>query len=67
MKESKVTVRLESLAEIYDVPIFTLRKWASERRFPGIIKRRGERRLYVDLSKFDLWFKDDLNGHSSNA
>ena len=51
------TVKLETLSEIYDVPINTLRKWASRREFPGILKRRGARRIYVDVEKFDKWFR----------
>ena len=59
MKHPKKTVRLETLSEIYDIPLLTLRKWASKRKFPGIIKRRGERRIYVSLEKFDKWCQED--------
>jgi hypothetical protein len=55
--EHKRTVRLETISDIYDVPLNTLRKWASRREFPGIIKRRGARRLYIDIAKFDRWFR----------
>lgn len=53
----KQTVRLETLAAMYDIPLNTLRKWASQRRFPGILKRRGARRIYIDVEKFDHWFR----------
>ena len=53
----KRTAQLETLAEAYDVPLNTLRKWASRREFPGILKRRGARRIYVDVEKFDCWFR----------
>lgn len=56
MEHTRETVRLETLSAIYDVPLKTLRKWASQRRFPGIIKHKGSRRLYVDLSRFHVWF-----------
>ena len=59
MEHSRKTVRLETLSEIYDIPLLTLRKWASERKFPGIIKRSGERRIYVNLEKFDKWCQED--------
>lgn len=55
----QVTARLERVSELYDVPLWTLRKWASQRRFPGIIRKKGGRRIYVDLKKFDDWFRED--------
>ena len=53
----KRTAQLETLSEAYDIPLNTLRKWASKRRFPGIVKQRGGRRIYVDIEKFDCWFR----------
>jgi len=55
----KVTARLETLSEMYDIPLWTLRKLASHREFPGILKPVGKRRIYVDIKKFDEWFKND--------
>jgi len=45
---------LRGLSVRFGVPLWTLRKWASERKFPGIIKTG--RRVYVDISKFRNWF-----------
>lgn len=63
------TAQLETLSDVYDIPLNTLRKWASQRRFPGIVKRRGARRIYVDVEKFDRWFRQigeetDVSGRS---
>jgi len=65
----KRTAQLDTLAEVYDIPLNTLRKWASKRRFPGIVKLRGARRIYVDVEKFDHWFRQtgeetDMSGRS---
>jgi hypothetical protein len=49
----KETASLNTLSRIFDIPLWTLRKYASERRFPGIIKRG--RNVYVDLKKFRAW------------
>ena len=54
MKEQKRTVTLETLSEIYDIKLWTLRKLGSKRAFPGIIKMG--RRIYVKLEVFDAWF-----------
>lgn len=51
------TAQLEDVAAIYGIPLWTIRKWAANREFPGIIRRKGARRLYVDLKKFDAWFR----------
>jgi hypothetical protein len=51
---TKTTMKLDRLANQYDIPLWTLRKWASERSFPGIIKKG--RSIYVDVSKFEQWF-----------
>lgn len=67
MKNVRRTVRLETLSEIYDIPLQTLRRWASKRKFPGIIKRRGERRLYVNLSKFDEWCNELNQEHTEGV
>jgi len=53
--QTRETKDLKGISEQFSIPLWTLRKWASERRFPGIIKV-GERRLYIDLKKFREWF-----------
>jgi len=53
----QLTVRLETLSKMYDVPIATIRRWARDRLFPGISVRKGGRRIYVDPEKFDRWFR----------
>ena len=45
--------KLKTLSEQFDIPLWTLRKWASERRFPGIIKLG--RSVKVDISLFRQW------------
>ena len=55
MKQQE-TVRLETLSQIFDIPLLTLRKWASNREFPGIIRIKGRRRIYVNLEKFREWW-----------
>ncbi len=61
MSELKLqkTARLETLSQMYDIPLWSLRKMASRREFPGIIRRKGTRRIYVDIDKFDDWFCKD--------
>jgi len=54
MKSNKVTMRLHSLSKKYDIPLWTLRKWASERRFPGINKIGSS--IYVNVTIFEKWF-----------
>ena len=44
---------LKGISERFDIPIWTLRKWASERKFPGIIKLG--RSVKVDISLFRQW------------
>lgn len=53
-ENNKLTTDLKGISKMFGVPIWTLRKWASERKFPGIIK--CSRRVYVDISKFRDWF-----------
>jgi len=55
------TVRLETLSEIFDIPLWTLRKWASQRKFPGIQKGRT-RRVYVNLDIFRAWWNSGEAG-----
>ncbi len=57
----KETGRLETLSELFDIPLGTLRKWASERRFPGIIK--VGRAVRVDIEMFRKWlYSHKLDG-----
>lgn len=62
------TVRLETLSEVFDIPLWTLRKWASKWAFPGIRSTPG-RRIYVDLAKFrERWMSgegSELEGASN--
>ncbi len=54
------TISLRGLSERFSIPIWTLRKWASERKFPGIIKKG--RKIYVNIEKFRIWFyKDEID------
>jgi len=48
--------RLETVAEIFDIPLNTLRKWTSERKYPGIIKLG--RAVRVDIPTFRQWIQD---------
>lgn len=45
---------LRGISEMFSIPLNTTRKWASERKFPGIIK--VSRRVFVDVEKFRAWF-----------
>lgn len=56
-KVEQKTVKLETLAKMYDITLPMIRKWAANREFPGIIRRKGGKRLYVDVAKFDAWFR----------
>lgn len=55
---------LRGLSERFSIPLWTLRKWAAERKFPGIIKKG--RKIYVDISKFRTWFYEDEIDISDN-
>lgn len=46
----KETASLNTLSKMFDIPLWSLRKWASQRKFPGIIKRGKS--VYVDVEKF---------------
>jgi len=53
---------------LYDIPIGTIRHWASDRKFPGITKRKGGRRIYVDPEQFDKWFREnDCNSQEGQS
>ena len=47
--------RLETISKIFDIPLSTLRKWASERKFPGVIKLG--RAVRVDVPTFREWIQ----------
>jgi len=51
----KEIAKLETVAEIFDIPLNTLRKWASERKFSGIIKLG--RSVRVDIPTFRQWIQ----------
>ena len=70
MIQDKRTVTLETLSGMYNIKLWTLRKLASARAFPGIIKMG--RRIYVNLAVFDKWFmshelKDQIEDHDING
>jgi len=52
--DNKTTMKLDSLANQFDIPLWTLRKWTSERSYPGIIKKGTS--VDVNVSKFEKWF-----------
>lgn len=58
----KEIVDLRGIAEMFSVPLNTLRQQAARREFPGIIKRG--KRVYVILSKYREWF---YNGEIKSA
>jgi len=47
---------LHNLSKTFDIPLNTLRKMASERSFPGIIKLG--RSVKVDISVFRQWIQE---------
>jgi len=47
--------KLETISEKFDIPLSTLRKWASERKFDGIVKLG--RAVRVDVSIFREWIQ----------
>lgn len=47
---------LKGISERFDIPIHTIRKWASERKFPGIIKLG--RSIKVDIPVFRAWINE---------
>lgn len=53
------TAKLITISNMFDIPLWTLRKLASARKFPGIIKKG--RSLYVDIQQFrEWWYKDEI-------
>lgn len=47
-------VTLKSLSDIFDMPLWTLRNWASKRLFPLY---KVNSRIYVDLTEFRTWLE----------
>lgn len=47
-------VTLDKLSEIFDIKLWTLRRYAAERRFPLI--KLGSR-IYVNIEDFRNWLK----------
>ena len=43
---------LKKISEIYSIPLTTLRRWASERRFPLY---KISNRISVDVDEFNGW------------
>jgi len=59
-KSEQEVVRLEVISKRYDIPLSTLRRWASQRRFPLY---KISNRVRVSLSEFDDWVKQyRING-----
>ncbi len=54
---NRETATLKTIAEMFDMKLSTLRKWASERKFPGILKIG--RAVRVDIQEFRTW----VQGH----
>ena len=50
LKREKITLR--TLSIMFDIPLWTLRSWASKRLFP-IYKINT--RIYVDINEFRIW------------
>ena len=63
----QLTVRLETLSRMYDVPLATMRRWARDRLFPGISVRKGGRRIYVNPGLFDKWFRAEEYAQSEDS
>ncbi len=49
-KREKIT--LKSLSIMFDIPLWTLRSWASKRLFPMY---KISNRIYVDIEEFRIW------------
>lgn len=50
----KQMVTLKTLSEIFDMPLWTLRSWASKRLFPLY---KVNTRIYVDIVEFRTWLE----------
>ncbi|MGE5446213.1 MAG: helix-turn-helix transcriptional regulator [Ignavibacteriales bacterium] len=57
MQQTQKLLRLEKIAERYDFSLATLRRWASERRFPI---QKISNKIWVDVEQFELW----INQHT---
>jgi len=64
MSNNVETASLRGLSDRFSIPLWTLRKWAAQRKFPGLIKKN--RKIYVDISKFRTWFYEDEIDISDN-
>lgn len=56
------TVQVKPCANMYGIPLWTFRKWVSQDKIPGILRKQGGRRVYIDLSKFDPWWREQAEG-----
>ena len=52
---SKKLVNLREVSEYYSMPLSTLRRWASERRFPLY---RVSNRIFVSPEQFESWLEN---------
>ncbi|NIQ14728.1 MAG: helix-turn-helix domain-containing protein, partial [Candidatus Dadabacteria bacterium] len=50
----KKLLNLRELSEIYSIPLSTLRRWASERRFPLL---KVSNRILVSPQAFEEWLE----------
>lgn len=51
----KVLFTLKEISERYSIPLSTLRRWASERRFPLY---KISNRIRVSAKEFEDWFQE---------
>jgi len=71
-KNDSITVKYLSLRQIsrtYSIPLSTLRRWASQRRFPLV---KLSNRIKVCPIEFDKWvmqnhYKPQINGGENNG
>jgi len=56
MSSNKKLINLRQLSEQYSIPLSTLRRWASERRFPVV---KVFNRVYVRPEKFEEWLESN--------
>jgi len=45
-------VALKTISQVYSMPLSTLRRWSSERRFPLY---KISNRIFVDIDEFNEW------------
>lgn len=60
-------VTIDQLSKCYSIPLSTLRRWASERRFPLF---KISNRIRVSVEDFEIWlraFKIDNSQNKENG